>query len=79
MMCAATVLLFDYVKTHRSSWRAIALSVGAVAALLVKVTQLHRDNAAMRDIDMFNRADVAFTGLLPNASNAQETADLHRS
>jgi len=76
LMCAGTVLVFDYVKTHRSSWRAIALFVGAIAALLVQVTQLHRDNAAMRDIDMFNRADVAFTGLLPNASDAQKIADI---
>ena len=76
MMCAATVLIFDYAKTHRSSWRATSLFVGAIAALLVQVAQLHRDNAAMRDIDMFNRADVAFTGLLPNASDAQKTADL---
>ena len=76
MMCAATVLLFDYAKTHRSSWRATALFVGAIAALAVQVTQLHRDNAAMRDIDMFNRADVAFTGLLPNASDPQKTADI---
>jgi hypothetical protein len=76
LMCAGTVLIFDYVKTHRSSWRAIALFVGAIAALLVQVTQLHRDNAAMRDIDMFNRADVAFTGLLPNASDPEKTADV---
>ncbi len=76
MICAATVLIFDYVKTHRSSWRAISLFVGAIAALLVQVMQLHRDNAAMRDIDMFNHADVAFTGLLPNASDAEKTADL---
>ena len=69
MMCAVTVLIFDYVKTHRSSWRASALFVGAIAALLVQVAQLHRDNAAIRDIDMFNHADVAFTGLLPNASD----------
>ena len=54
----------------------MSLFVGAVAALLVQVTQLHRDNAAMRDIDMFNRADVAFTGLLPNASDTQKTADI---
>jgi hypothetical protein len=76
MMCAGTVLIFDYVKTHRSSWRAMSLFVGAAAALLLQVTQLHRDNAAMRDIDMFNRADVAFTGLLPNASDMQKTADI---
>ena len=76
MMCAATVLVFDYAKTHRSSWRARALFVGAFAALLVQVAQLHRDNAAMRDIDMFNRADVAFTGLLPNASDPEKTADI---
>ena len=76
LMCAGTVFIFDYVKTHRSSWRAISLSVGAAAALLVQVAQLHRDNAAIRDIDMFNRADVAFTGLLPNASDTQKTADI---
>jgi hypothetical protein len=76
MMCAVTVLVFDYVKTHRSSWRASALFVGAIAALLVQVAQLHRDNAAIRDIDMFNHADVAFTGLLPNASDPQKTADV---
>ncbi|MEP6483649.1 MAG: hypothetical protein ABJB01_04310 [Rudaea sp.] len=76
LMCAATVLIFDFVRTRRWSWRAGALFVGAIAGLLVQATQLHRDNATMRDIDMFNRADVAFTGLLPNASDPQRTAEI---
>ena len=76
LMCAATVLIFDYVRTRRSSWRANALFAGAIVGLLVQVTQLHRDNAAMRDIDMFNRSDVAFTGLLPNASDPEQNAEM---
>ena len=76
MMCATTVLIFDYVRTRRWSWRATALFVGALAGLLLQVGQLRRDNAAIRDIDMFNRADVAFIGLLPTASDPQKTADL---
>lgn len=74
LMCAGSVLIFDYVRTKKWSWRASALFVGAIAGLLVQVAQLHRENAAMRDIDMFNRADVAFTGLLPNASDREKTA-----
>jgi hypothetical protein len=76
LMCAGSVLIFDYVRTKKWSWRASALFVGAIAGLLVQVAQLHRENAAMRDIDMFNRADVAFTGLLPNASDPVETSAL---
>ncbi len=76
LMCAGSVLIFDYVRTKKWSWRASALFVGAIAGLLVQVAQLHRESAAMRDIDMFNRADVAFTGLLPNASDPQKTAAL---
>ncbi len=75
-MCALTVLIFDYVRTRRWSWRASALFVGAIVGLIVQVDQLKRDNAAMRDIDMFNRSDVAFTGLLPNSSDPAKTADL---
>ena len=74
LMCAGSVLIFDYARTKKWSWRASALFIGAIAGLLIQVAQLHRDNAAIRDIDMFNRSDVAFTGLLPNASDREKTA-----
>ena len=74
LMCAGSVLIFDYVRTKKWSWRASALFAGALAGLVIQVAQLHRDNAAIRDIDMFNRSDVAFTGLLPNASDREKTA-----
>ena len=55
-------------------WQGKALLLGALAGLSVQVVQLQRDSPAIRAIDMFNRADVTFTGLLPNARDPAATA-----
>lgn len=59
---------------QRGSWQGKALLLGALAGLALQTLQLQRDNLAIRAIDQFNRADVVFTGLLPNASDPAATA-----
>jgi hypothetical protein len=67
MVCAFIVLGMSYWTSRRWSWQGKAILLGALAGLAVQVVQLQRDSDAIRAIDMFNRSDVTFTGLLPNA------------
>jgi hypothetical protein len=67
LLCAAIVLGLGFWQRRRWPWQGKAILLGALAGLAVQVIQLQRDSDAIQAIDMFNRADVAFTGLLPNA------------
>jgi len=53
-------------RERRVPWPGAAACAGAALGLAVQLVQLHRDSAAIRDIDLANRADVVFTGLLPH-------------
>jgi hypothetical protein len=64
---AVLVLGLGFVHARRWPWQGNAVLLGALAGLALQVVQLQRDSDAIRAIDMFNRADVTFTGLLPNA------------
>jgi hypothetical protein len=55
-------------------WQGCALLSGALLGLAVQAIQLQRDSPAIEAINHFNRADVAFTGLLPHASDPAATA-----
>ena len=66
---AATVYLLDRARSSRTSWRALALAVGAFAGLALQVVQLQREGPLMDAIDQYNRADVLFTALLPFADD----------
>ncbi len=68
-LCAVTVLGLGFWSARRWPWQGKAILFGALAGLALQAVQLQRDSEAIRAIDMFNRADVAFTGLLPNASD----------
>ena len=72
--CALVLLGLDYLHTRRWSWQGKAVLLGALAGLTLQAVQLGRDSDAIRAIDMFNRADVTFTGLLPNARDPAATA-----
>jgi hypothetical protein len=73
-VCALIVLGHGYLRERHWSWQGKALLLGALVGLSVQVVQLQRDSDAIRAIDMFNRADVTFTGLLPNARDPAVTA-----
>ncbi len=74
-VCALVVLGLGYRRGSRPwPWQGQALLLGALAGLALQVVQLQRDSPAIRAIDQFNRADVAFTGLLPNARDPAVTA-----
>lgn len=66
---AATVWLLDRARSGRTSWRALALAVGAFAGLSLQAVQLQREGPLMDAIDQYNRADVLFTALLPFADD----------
>jgi len=66
---AASVYLLDRARSGRTSWRALALAVGAFAGLSLQVVQLQREGPLMDAIDQYNRADVLFTALLPFADD----------
>lgn len=74
LACAAGVLLVDRVRLRRWSWQGGALLLGALLGLGAQALQLRRDSPAIQAIDHFNRADVAFTGLLPHARDPAATA-----
>ncbi len=77
LVCAVIVLGLGFWAARRWPWQGKAILIGALAGLAVQVVQLQRDSDAIRAIDMFNRADVTFTGLLPNARDpAAAAADL---
>jgi len=66
---AAAVFLLDRARSGRTSWRALALAVGAFAGLSLQIVQLQREGPLMDAIDQYNRADVLFTALLPFADD----------
>jgi len=73
--CAAVLLGLDWLSVRRRwSWQGKAVLLGALAGLALQCVQLTRDSEAIRAIDMFNRADVTFTGLLPNSTDPARTA-----
>jgi len=74
LACAGVVFALDWLRARRWSWQGKAVLFGALAGLALQGVQLTRDSDAIRAIDMFNRADVTFTGLLPNAHDAAATA-----
>lgn len=74
LVCAVIVLGLGFWLSRRWSRLGKAILLGALAGLAVQVVQLQRDSEAIRAIDMFNRADVTFTGLLPNARDPAAAA-----
>ena len=74
LACAGVVLLLEYLRTRSWAWQGKAVLLGAVAGLALQCVQLARDSDAIHAIDMFNRSDVAFMGLLPNARDPAATA-----
>lgn len=74
LCCAALVFVFRFWRNRHWSWQGMSVLLGATLGLAVQVVQLGRDSDAIQAIDMFNRADVAFTGLLPNSSDPAATA-----
>ena len=74
LACALLLFGLDFLRVRRFEWQGKAVLLGALAGLAVQCVQLTRDSDALRAIDMFNRADVAFMGLLPNARDPAATA-----
>ncbi|HVT31349.1 MAG TPA: hypothetical protein VHE32_01795 [Rhodanobacteraceae bacterium] len=62
---AVVVIALDRARLGRTSWRAVALSLGAIAGLCFQLAQMTRDDALMATIRQYNRADVVFTALAP--------------
>jgi hypothetical protein len=71
---ALAMLLLGRWRDRVWSWKGMALLLGAFAGIAVQTVQLRRDSDAIHAIEMFNRADVVFTALLPNARDPAATA-----
>jgi hypothetical protein len=74
LVCALIVLGLGFWRSRRWPWQGKAILIGALAGLAIQAVQLRRDSEAIRAIDLYNRADVAFTGLLPNAPDPAAAA-----
>jgi hypothetical protein len=74
LVCALVVLGLGFWRSRRWPWQGGAILLGALMGLAIQGVQLRRDSEAIRAIDVFNRADVAFTGLLPNARDPAAAA-----
>lgn len=66
---ALVVLVLDRARLHRTSWRAAALMLGALAGLYFQFVQLQREGPMMDTIRQYNSADVVFTALTPFADD----------
>ena len=71
--CAVSMLAVGRWRDRVWLWKGNALLIGAMAGLIFQVVQLQRDSEAIRAINTFNRADVVFTALLPNARDPAAT------
>jgi hypothetical protein len=74
LVCGLVVLAFGFWHSRRWPWQGRAILLGALAGLAIQAVQLRRDSEEIRAIDVFNRADVVFTGLLPNAPDPAAAA-----
>jgi hypothetical protein len=63
------LLVLDRWRLRRTSWRSVALIVGALAGLYLQFVQTMREGPMMDAIRQYNRADVVFTGILPFADD----------
>ncbi|HEY8010294.1 MAG TPA: hypothetical protein VIE67_04790 [Rudaea sp.] len=72
--CAVAMLAIGRWRDRVWLWKGKALLLGALVGLVLQVVQLQRDSEAIRAINIFNRADVVFTALLPNARDPAATA-----
>jgi hypothetical protein len=66
---ALMVFILDRARLRHTSWRAVALFVGAFAGLYFQFVQTMREGPMMETIQQYNRADVVFTALLPFAED----------
>lgn len=66
---AVVVLVLDRIRLRRTTWRALALAIGALAGLCFQFVQQTRGTAMMDAIRQYNAADVVFTALLPFAGD----------
>jgi hypothetical protein len=74
LVCALIALGLDFWRSRRGSWQGKAILIGALAGLAIQAVQLRRDSEEIRAIDLYNRADVTFTGLLPSAPDPAAAA-----
>ena len=66
---AVVIVVLDRIRLGRTSWRAAALLLGALAGLSFQFVQTTRDGLLMATIRQYNRADVVFTALTPFADD----------
>ncbi len=66
---AVTILVLDRVRLKRTTWRAFALTLGALLGAYFQFVQTERHGLMIDTIRQYNRADVVFTALVPLADD----------
>ena len=68
---AVAILVFDRVRLRRTTWRAFALTLGALLGAYFQFVQTERHGPMIDTIRQYNRADVVFTALVPLADDRE--------
>jgi len=68
---AVTILVLDRVRLRRTTWRAFALTLGALLGAYFQFVQTERHGLMIDTIRQYNRADVVFTALVPLADDPE--------
>lgn len=68
---AVAVWLLDRVRLHRTTWRAVALALGALFGAYLQFVQTERHGLMIDTIRQYNNADVVFTALVPLADDPE--------
>jgi hypothetical protein len=68
---AITVFAIDRVRLKRTTWRAFALTFGALLGAYFQFVQTQRHGLMIDTIQQYNTADVVFTALVPLAGNPE--------
>jgi hypothetical protein len=68
---AVTILVLDRARLGRTTWRAFALTLGALFGAYFQFVQTERHGPMIDTIRQYNRADVVFTALVPLAENPE--------
>ena len=68
---ALAILVLDRVRLRRTTWRAFALTLGALLGAYFQFVQTQRHGVMIDTIRQYNSADVVFTALVPLAENPE--------
>jgi hypothetical protein len=69
---AVTIFVLDRVRLKRTTWRAVAIGLGALFGAYFQFVQTQRHGLMIDTIRQYNSADVVFTALVPLADDPEK-------